>query len=148
MPGEPTGTSVPALGTDEPRRLLLVAEEATVGKRVRRTLVRAATTTTTREQVVEADLESIQVAVERVPIGRVVTEVPPVRVEGDVTILSVVEEEVVIIKRLVLKEEVWLTTVRSVSRHAETVSLREQEVSISRTPMPDLKKPHSLNQPK
>ncbi len=115
--------------------LLLHVEQATVSKRVRRTLVRAALTTTVREEVAEADLESVQVLVERVAIGRVVDEVPPVRTEGGVTIMPVVEEELVLVRRLVLKEEVHLKTVRSLSRYAETVSLREQGVSITRTPL-------------
>jgi len=133
--GGPADTGVSASEADGPHTLLLLTEEATVAKRVRRTAVRAATTTTLREQVVEADLESVQVVIEHIPIGRVVTEVPPVRVEGGVTILSVVEEEVVIVRRLVLKEEVHLKTVRSMSRHAETVSLRDQGVSVTRTPI-------------
>lgn len=119
------------------RSLLLHIEEAAVSKRARRTLVRAARTTTVRDELAEADLESVQVVVERVAIGRVVDEVPPIRTEDGVTIMSVVEEELVMVRRLVLKEEVHLRTVRSLSRHAETVSLRKQGVSITRTPLED-----------
>ena len=106
-------------------------------KRVRRTLVRAATMTSAREERVEEDLEQVQVFVERFAVGRVVDAVPPVRVEGDVTIMSVVEEELVLVRRLVLKEEVHLRTVRTVSHHAETITLRQQDVVITRTPTDD-----------
>ncbi len=122
---------------NEPQSLLLQAEELSVSKRVRRTLVRAALTTTVRDEVAEADLESVQVVVERVAIGRVVDAVPPVRTEDGVTIMPVVEEELVLVRRLVLKEEVRIKTIRRLSRHAETVSLRKQSVAITRTPLED-----------
>ena len=90
-----------AAAADDRLTLALHAEEVTVSKRMRRTLVRAATTTSTRDEVVASDLERVQVVVDRFAIGRVVDAVPPVRVEGDVTIVSVVEEELVLVRRLV-----------------------------------------------
>jgi len=65
-------------------------------------LVRAARTTRAREQLVEEDLAHERVEVERIPIGRVVDAMPPVREQGNTTILSVVEEVVVVERRLVL----------------------------------------------
>jgi len=125
-----TGRGASAVGSDV---LALHAEAVAVFKRLRRTLVRATRTTRTRNAVVEEDLAREQVVVERVSIGRVVEAVPPVRQEGDVTILSVVEEEVVVQRRLVLKEEVHFRRVRAVERHTETVPLREQQVAVTRT---------------
>ncbi len=125
------------LATEADRSLLLHAEEVSVSKRVHRTLVRAALTTALREQVVDVDLERVQAVVERVPIGRIVDAVPPIRTEDGVTIFPVVEEEVVLVRRLILKEEVRLRTVRSVSRHVETVTLREQDVAVTRTALED-----------
>ena len=89
----------------------LATEEVAIFKRVRRTLVQATRTTSSRDQVLEAELEHEHVVIERVPVGRVVDAVPPVRQEGDVTIMPVVEEEVVVVRRLVLKEEVHLRRV-------------------------------------
>jgi uncharacterized protein (TIGR02271 family) len=117
----------------EARVLPLHKEEVAVSKRVRKTLIRATRTTSTRDTVVEEDLHHDQVVVERVAIGRVVDAVPPVRQEGDVTILSVVEEVVVVEKRLVLKEEVHLRRVQTTERHVETVTLREQDITVTRT---------------
>lgn len=143
MPGAPSvipeplpvnQASASASNADD-RTLLLHAEVINVAKRVHKTLVRAARTTSLRDTVVEEDLARERVIVEHVPIGRVVDEVPPVRQEGDVTILPVVEEEVVIVRRLVLKEEVHLRRVRTTERHVETVSLREQTVTVTRTPI-------------
>jgi stress response protein YsnF len=117
--------------------LLLHAEAVNVAKRLRRSLVRAARTTTTRDALVDEELAYEHVIIEHVAIGRIVEEVPPIRQEGDVTILPVVEEEVAVIRRLVLKEEVHLRRVRTTVRHVETVSLREQGVTVTRTPIED-----------
>ena len=113
--------------------LALHAEKAVVTKRVRRTLVKATRRTVTRDEAVSADLNHEHVLVERVAIGRIVDAVPPVRQEGDVTIMPVVEEELVVVRRLVLKEEVHLRRVRTSVPHVETVTLRQQVVSVTRT---------------
>jgi stress response protein YsnF len=124
-------------GAAEAQVLLLHKEEVAASKRVRKTLVRAARTTTTRDTLVEENLRHDHVVVERVAIGRTVEAVPPVRQEGDVTILSVVEEVVVVERRLVLKEEVHLRRVQTTERHVETVRLREQGVTVTRTAIQD-----------
>jgi stress response protein YsnF len=126
-----------ATASEDNRVLLLHAEAVNVAKRLRRSLVRAARTTTTRDALVDEELAYEHVIIEHVAIGRIVEEVPPIRQEGDVTILPVVEEEVAVIRRLVLKEEVHLRRVRTTVRHVETVSLREQGVTVTRTPIED-----------
>ncbi len=115
----------------------LAVEDAVVSKRVRRTLVRAARTTSNRSEAVDVDLKQQQVVIERVPVGRVVDAVPPVRQEGDVTIMPVVEEELVVVRRLVLKEEVHIRRVQTTVTHAETVTLRQQHVGVTRTALDD-----------
>ena len=55
------------------------------------------------------------------------------RQEGDTTIIPVVQEIVVVERRLVLKEEVRMRRVITNERHQETVVLREQEALITRT---------------
>jgi len=117
--------------------LSLAAEAAVVSKRVRRTLVRASRTTSSRSEAVEVDLKHEQVVIERVPVGRVVDSVPPVRQEGDVTIMSVVEEELVVVRRLILKEEVHVRRVQTTVPHTETVTLRQQHVTVTRTALDD-----------
>ena len=98
---------------------------------------KVARTTTTRDVVVEEDLRHEQIVVERLAIGRVVEAVPPIRQEGDVTILSVVEEIVVTERRLVLREEVHLRRVRRTEHHVETIKVREQGVAITRSDVQD-----------
>ncbi len=125
----------PPLQTQE-QTLPIYVEELNVSRRqVATALVRAARTTRNREQLVEEDLTHERVEVERIPIGRVVTAVPPVREEGDTTILSVVEEVVVVERQLVLKEEVHFRRVKTTERYAETIVVREQDVAVTRTPL-------------
>jgi stress response protein YsnF len=111
----------------------LLAEDLVVSKRnVAGDTVRVETVTHTRDHHIDEILTNTRVEVERIPIGRPITTVPPVREEGDTTILSVVEEVIVIERRLILKEEVHIRRVHVAERHHETVVLREQSVEISR----------------
>ena len=57
------------------------------------------------EEIARAELDEEQVEVTRVHVGREVTTAPEVRTEGDVVMLPVLEEVLVVEKRLVLKEE-------------------------------------------
>ena len=134
LPDEPT-RSEPKVA--ETLVLSLATEDAVVSKRVRRTLVRASRTTSSRSEAVEVDLKQEQVVVERVPVGRIVDAVPPVRQEGDVTIMPVVEEELVVVRRLVLKEEVHIRRVQTTAPYTEAVTLRQQHVSVTRTVLDD-----------
>jgi uncharacterized protein (TIGR02271 family) len=68
------------------------------------------------------------VEVERHPMGRVVESIPPVRSEGDVIIVSVVEERLVTRKELVLVEEIRLTLRREVTRMQGETPLRRERV--------------------
>lgn len=118
------------------QRLILYGEKIEVSRRrIETAVVRASRVTRTREQLVEAELSHERVEVERIPVGRTVDSVPPVRQEGDTTILSVVEEVVVVERRLVLKEEVHIRRVKTTEHHSETVTLREQEAAVTRTPL-------------
>jgi uncharacterized protein (TIGR02271 family) len=69
---------------------------------------------------------------ERHPIGRVVEAIPPVRNEGDVIIVSVVEERLVTKKELVLVEEIRLTLRREATRVQGEIPLRRERVVIER----------------
>ena len=86
-----------------------------------------------RDHQIDEELTHQRIEVERVPIGRVTDIVPPVRQQGDTTIMSVVEEVIVVERRLILKEEVHIRRVRSTEHHRETVVLRDQDAVITRT---------------
>lgn len=111
----------------------LAEEEVSVGVERRTTgRVRVGTVTGSFEEHVSADVESSDVDVQRVQVGRVVEAVPEIRVDGDVTIIPVIEEVLVIEKRLVLKEELHVTRTRVRERIEVPVTLRRQEVMIER----------------
>jgi stress response protein YsnF len=112
----------------------LYTEEVSVeARKVERGTVRVHVQTKTREHPVDEDVIHQRIEIERVAIGQVVDALPPVRQEGDTTVISVVEEIVVVERRLILKEEIRLRRVQTTERHRESVTLREQEAVIERT---------------
>ena len=120
--------------TETEEFLELVSETATVEKRDRVVgRVRISTVTDTVEEFATADLDRASVEVTRVPVNRDITAIPEIRTEGDITIIPVVEEVIVVEKRLVLTEELHIrrtTTTESVNL---PVSLRKQRAVIERT---------------
>lgn len=87
-----------------------------------------------REEAVELALDTVtdHVHVERVPIGRVVDEMPAVREEGDVTIVPVVEERMVLTRQLVLLEELRVVRQREKTTETGEVNLRRERVRVER----------------
>jgi stress response protein YsnF len=120
----------------------LIEETATVAKRqVVTGRARVQTLTDTVEELARADLRRETVEVTRVLIDRMIETAPEVRTEGDVTILPVVEEVLVVEKRLVLKEELHIRR-RVMTETAEVpVTRRKQravvECEASTDPRPD-----------
>jgi stress response protein YsnF len=57
-----------------------------------------------------------------------------IRYEGDTTIIPLLEEVLVIEKRLVLREEVHIKKLQRVVYNPQEVSLREEQVDIVRKP--------------
>ena len=111
----------------------VVAEQVSVDKRtVERGRVRVQKVVREDVQVVEQPLAHEEVAVERVPVNRVVEGPVSVRQEGDTVIVPVVEEVLVVEKRLMLREEVRVTKRRVETRTAHEVPVRREEVRIER----------------
>jgi|ERR1700730_12523568 uncharacterized protein (TIGR02271 family) len=126
-------------------RIPLHVEEVSVSRReIKKANVRIALITGTREQLIDEELTHVRVEIERVPIGRTIEVVPPISHEGDITIIPVVEEMVVVERRLVLKEEVRVRRVSTKEQHQETVVLRQQEAVITRED-PDSPSPNSIS---
>ena len=125
-------------------RIPLHVEEVSVSRReIKKANVRIALITGTREQLIDEELTHVRVEIERVPIGRTIDVVPPISHEGDITIIPVVEEMVVVERRLVLKEEIRVRRVSTKEQHQETVVLRQQEAVITRED-PDSPSPNSI----
>lgn len=111
----------------------IIEEALQVGTRqVETGRVRVTTKTETVEELAEAELESSEVEVTRVPVNRQVDRAPDVRTEGDVTIVPVLEEVLVVEKRLVLKEELHIKRSTKTEHFAVPVTLRKQRVSVMR----------------
>ena len=118
---------------DQAKSLEIVSEHATVEKRdVVTGKVRVSTVTETEQQMVSAVLNEDNVLVERIAVNKEISAIPDMRVEGDVTIIPVVEEVLVVEKRLLLREELHVR--RSVSQRTveEPISLRKQRAVIER----------------
>jgi stress response protein YsnF len=111
----------------------LHAEEVSVAKRrVVTGQVKVGTIPRESEQLVEELLEHEHVEVERTPIGKQVDKAPPVREEGDTLIIPILEEIVVVERRLLLKEEVRVRRTREKQPYQERVVVRKQEAVITR----------------
>lgn len=111
----------------------IVEEQAHVTKRVtdiERVTVHVATD---EEQVlVREDLRHEQVVVTRVPIGHEVAEAPLPRTEGDLTVIPVLEERLVVVKRLFLVEELHLHRTTVTEAVELPTTLRRTRVEVER----------------
>jgi stress response protein YsnF len=103
--------------------------------------VRVSTTTEIVEEIARADLRSDLVDVTRIAVGRQVETVPEVRTEGDVVIVPVVEEILVVEKRLVLKEELHIRRRVETESVEVPVELRKQRAVVERLPVDEAAAP-------
>ena len=114
----------------------LLAEEVAVAKQVIETgRVQVSRVTHEREQLIDELLAHNTVEIDRTAIGRQIDAMPAVRDEGDTIVIPIVEEVLVIERRLLLKEEVRVRRVRSMERHQESVTLRHHEAVVTRLPV-------------
>ena len=72
------------------------------------------------------------VSVERVPVNSVVDAIPEIRREGDLTVIPVVDERIVVTKQLVLSEEIHLRKTSETVTDEKTVELQRTEVDIDK----------------
>jgi uncharacterized protein (TIGR02271 family) len=119
--------------TEEVAAIPLVEERLEVGKRrVESGRVRVRVAVDTREEIVPAELDRDEVEVRRVPRNVAVSELPGVRLEGDTTIIPVVEEQLVVEKRLVLVEEIHVVRRTRTTVEEIPVALRSERAEIER----------------
>jgi len=124
----------PRRGEDREPVIIPVFEEVLdVRKRkVETGRVRVSKTVSEREEVVDEPFLSQQVVVERVPVNRFVDEPLPAHYEGNTLVIPVLEEVLVVEKRLRLKEEVRVTKLQAESSEPQTVTLRSEELTVER----------------
>lgn len=97
--------------------------------------VRVRTITDSSEELVRQELQGERVEVERVPINILVepgAAPPQLRTEGNVTILPVVEEVLVVERRLLIKEELRLIRHATKEVIETPVTLRKQRAVVER----------------
>lgn len=113
----------------------VVAEELNVGRRsVEAGRVRVKKVVQEHQEVVDEPVFAEEVVVERVPVNQVVQTAPEPRQEGDTMVFPVLEEVLVVERRLMLKEEVRVTKRVTEAREPQTVTLRSENVTIERIP--------------
>jgi uncharacterized protein (TIGR02271 family) len=124
-----------AIHDNQPRTnaIPLAEEELRVEKRlVTAGKLRVRTVVDAFEDVVRETLASERLQVNRVPINRDVQAAPEVRTEGDVLIIPVIEEVLVVEKRLVLKEELHVRRLFSEENVEIPVTVRKQRAVVER----------------
>jgi stress response protein YsnF len=115
--------------------LPLAEEVATISKRrVEIGRVRVTVATGTETRLLRETLHGRRAEVERVPIGRPVAEAPAVREEDGVIIIPVVAEELVVERRLVLREEIRIRLLDTEEAVERPVELRVQHAEVERLP--------------
>jgi len=128
-------TLVSSNRTREEERIVMpvVAETLDVQKRkVQTGGVRIKKIVHEREEVVDEPLMREEVQVKRVPINRVVDAPVPVRHVGNTMIISLLEEVLVVEKRLMLKEELHITKGEIETYKPQRVTLRTEEAVVER----------------
>lgn len=111
-----------------------VVEETAAVQRARTVTgrVRVKKRVSARVVPVDVTLTRERVQITRHRIEREVRSAPPVRHEGDTLIVPVVEERVVVEKRLFLREEIHVTRVHESAHARKRVRLRSEEVEVER----------------
>jgi stress response protein YsnF len=137
--------SIPDNITQEDLRIPVVEEQLTVGTRVIETGrgVRIHKTISEQPVVIDERLVRDEMAIERVPVDRIVAfeDKPATRYEGDTLIVPVFEEVLVVERRLRIKEELRITRIRHEERYQDTVSLKAEQVEVER--FDNAEKPHT-----
>lgn len=94
-------------------------------------------TTSTHEEIVKKELQATDVVVDRIPINKYINiedERPEIRTEGEITIIPVFEEVLIIDKKLLLKEEIHIRSLITNELHSLPITLRKQNVVVEQTP--------------
>lgn len=87
-----------------------------------------------RTETVDPPLYAEEVQVERVAVNRFVDAPVPVRQDEETTIIPLLEEVLVVEKRLLLREEVHIRKARREVHNRQTVTLRDERVDVVRRP--------------
>ncbi len=112
-------------------KLRLEKREETTGK------VRVTTVVDLVDELAQASLDAETVEITRVPVDRMIEQAPAIRTENGITIVPIVEEILVVEKRLVLKEELHIRRHTRSEEVQVPVQLRKQRAVVERLPAED-----------
>jgi uncharacterized protein (TIGR02271 family) len=130
--------SEPGVHQDKPLVVPVAVEELDVQKRTVETgTVRITKVVHEHETTVDEPLLRDNVAISRLPMERVVEGPIPVREENGTTIISVVEEVLVVEKRWMLREEIHIRKRRTETHQPQPITLRSEDVQVERVPHAD-----------
>lgn len=114
-------------------RIPIVEERAKIYKQLVATgLVRIKTNVSERVELLSEELTTQTVTVERVRVDREVDAPPTVRTEGEVLIIPVVEQRLVVEKRWVVTEELHVRRQQHTEVVEVPVNLRATKVTVER----------------
>ncbi|EMR00961.1 YsnF/AvaK domain-containing protein [Cesiribacter andamanensis] len=118
------------------RTIPVIEESVEVDKRVVETgQVNISKRVSEEDVIVDVPYVKEEIQVERVPINRYIDTPPPaIRHDGDTTIIPVLRE--VVVKRLVLVEELHVTKKKIKHQASQDMTLRREEVEIKRSENP------------
>ena len=120
----------------DPMRIPIVAEQLAVGTRTVDTGrgVRIHKTVVEQPVTIDERLAREEVEVRHVPVDRLVSpeEAPTTRHDGDTLIVPILEEVLVVERRVRIKEELHITRIRREEHHQESVVLKAEQVNVER----------------
>ncbi|HLP72965.1 MAG TPA: DUF2382 domain-containing protein [Bacteroidales bacterium] len=109
----------------------VISEEVVTGRRlVRKASILIGKSISTAEVEIDVPLTEDQFDIERVPVNQYLDSQPEIRYEGNTTVIPVMKE--VMVKRLLLTEEIRITRKVKLTKKTEKVKLKKQEVKITR----------------
>jgi uncharacterized protein (TIGR02271 family) len=118
----------------EERVIPVIEEQVQVNKKVVESgKVRISKNVHEDEVLINVPIVHEEVDVQRIPINQYVDQAPPaVRYEGDKTIVTVLREELVLVKRIKVVEELHIIN-RKIEEHStQPINLRREEINIER----------------
>jgi len=111
----------------------VIEEELVTGRReVKTGSVRVRKRVQRIRKSIEMPVVRDAVKVERVPVNRVVKEIPSIREEQGMLVIPVVEEEIVVRRRLVLREEIHVIRSKVTERATAGVNIAREQAFVER----------------
>jgi len=128
-----TGERSQTRETREEHIVPVMQEELDVEKRVVESgRIRINKRVETTESVVDEPLLALSYDIDRTAVNRIIEDAPAPRYDGNTLVLPIVEEVLVVEKRLILREEVRITPKREEVRDPQTHTVRREHVEVER----------------